>query len=289
MRRLIINADDFGLTSGVNRAIVEAHGHGVVTSTTLMANAPAFSEAVQLAEASPRLGVGCHVVLVDGAPVLNPSQVPSLVQSRSQDGVQFRDGLGTFFLRAFCRRLRSDEIEAEVTAQIRRIQAAGLSVSHLDTHKHTHMLPQVLGPLLRAATICGIKALRNPFDLIQITQLASRPVLWKRWLEVGVLRGLAGRFRRAVKEAGMLTPDGTLGIVATGALDAQLFRAIVERLPEGTWEFVCHPGYNDAQLQGVRTRLKESRMRELRVLALPATREVLAAGGIALISYRDLV
>jgi predicted glycoside hydrolase/deacetylase ChbG (UPF0249 family) len=87
----------------------------------------------------------------------------------------------------------------------------------------------------------------------------------------------------------MRTPDGTLGIVATGALDSRLFHSIVEKLPEGTWEFVCHPGYNDPDLQDVRTRLKESRTRELRVLTSLATRELLASGGIDLICYRDLV
>jgi hopanoid biosynthesis associated protein HpnK len=288
VRRLIINADDFGLTSGVNRAILEAHGHGVVTSATLMANASAFSEAVQMAQSAPGLGVGCHVVLVDGAPVSNASQVSSLVRGHSQNGARFRDGLGYFVVRAFSGRLEPAQIEAEVAAQIGKIQATGITVSHLDTHKHTHMLPQVLRPLLRAAQACGVKALRNPFEVIQITQLAARPILWKRWLEVGVLRGLAGKFRQAAKEAGMHTPDGTLGIVATGALDERLFHALVERLPEGTWEFVCHPGYNDAALQGVRTRLKESRMRELQLLTSPAIRGLLADGGIELISYREV-
>ena len=289
MRRLIINADDFGLTSGVNRAILEAHGHGVVTSTTLMANAAAFPDAVRLAQSAPRLGVGCHVVLVDGAPVLSAERVSSLLERAGEDGARFHEGLGNFALRALCGRLQPDQIEAEVSAQIQKIQAAGLSVSHLDTHKHTHMFPQVLRPLLRAAKACGVMALRNPFELIQITQLASRPVLWKRWLEVGALRSLAGKFRQAVAEAAMITPDGTLGVVATGALDPLLFHSMVEKLPEGTWEFVCHPGYNDAQLQGVRTRLKESRAQELRVLTSAATRELLARGGIELISYRDLV
>jgi hopanoid biosynthesis associated protein HpnK len=289
VRRLIINADDFGLTSGVNRAILEAHGHGVVTSTTLMANAAAFSDAVRLAQAAPRLGVGCHVVLVDGAPVLSAERVSSLLDSGGKDGPCFRQGFLGFALRAFCRRLEPDQIEAEAAAQIQKIQATGIRVSHLDTHKHTHMFSQVLRPLLRAARACGITALRNPFEVIQITQLASRPVLWKRWMEVGALRSLAGKFRQAVKEAGMITPDGTLGVVATGALDPQLFRSIIEKLPEGTWEFVCHPGYNDAQLQGVRTRLKESRAQELRVLTSAATREMLAHGGIQLISYRDLL
>jgi hopanoid biosynthesis associated protein HpnK len=288
VRRLIINADDFGLTSGVNRAILEAHGQGAVTSTSLMANAAAFSEAVGLAQASPRLGVGCHVVLVDGTPVLPASQVTSLLASNHQGGARFRDGMGNFAIHALCRRLQPDQIEAEVTAQIRKIQAAGLRVSHLDTHKHTHMLPQVLGSLLRAAKACGVKALRNPFDVIQLTQVAARPVLWKRWLEVGALRSLAGRFRVAIDQAGMLTPAGTLGMVATGALDEQLFQAIVEKLPEGTWEFVCHPGYDDEQLRGLRTRLKQSRVEELRILTSPTTRALLARGGIELISYRDL-
>lgn len=289
MRRLIINADDFGLTCGVNRAILEAHGHGVVTSTTLMANGAAFSDAVRLAQLAPRLGLGCHVVLVDGTPALSAERVSSLVESTGGVGARFREGLGSFALRAFCGSLRPDQIEAEVAAQIQKIQATGLSISHLDTHKHTHMFPQVLRPLLRAAKACGVRAVRNPFDLIQITSLPSRAILWKRWFGVGALRSLAGKFRQAVNEAGMITPDGTLGVVATGALDPQLFRSILEKLPEGTWEFVCHPGYNDAQLQGVRTRLKESRAEELRVLTSAATREMLAHGGIELISYRDLV
>ncbi len=289
VRRLIINADDFGLTSGVNRAILEAHGHGVVTSATLMANAPAFAEAVRMAQSAPRLGIGCHVVLVDGAPVLSASQVPSLLSGDGRDPARFHEGLTRFAVRALMGRLGPDQVEAEVTAQIEKIQAAGLSVCHLDTHKHTHILQGILGPLLRAAKACGIRALRNPFELIQITQLASRPVLWKRWLEVGALRSLAGKFRQAVAEAGMITPNGTLGVVATGALDPLLFHSMVEKLPEGTWEFVCHPGYNDAQLQSLRTRLKESRAQELRVLTSPETRELLARNGIELISYRDLV
>lgn len=254
-----------------------------------MANAAAFSDAVRLAQSAPRLGLGCHVVLVDGTPVLGAERVSSLLESTGEVGARFREGLGSLALRAFCGSLQPDQIEAEVAAQIQKIQATGLSISHLDTHKHTHMFPQVLRPLLRAAKACGVRALRNPFDLIQITSLPSRPILWKRWFGVGALRSLAGKFRQAVKEAGMITPDGTLGVVATGALDPQLFRSILEKLPEGTWEFVCHPGYNDAQLQSIRTRLKESRAQELRVLTSAATPEMLAHGGIDLISYRDLV
>jgi hopanoid biosynthesis associated protein HpnK len=286
VRRLIINADDFGLTSGVNHAILEAHGHGVVTSATLMANASAFAGAVAMAQSAPRLGVGCHVVLVDGSPVLAASQIPRLVDE--QNGARLRQGLSSFVLLAISGRLDPDQIEAEATEQIRKLQSAGIAVSHLDTHKHTHFLPQVLRPLLRAAQACGIRAVRNPIEPIRLAQLAERPALWKRWIEVKALHGFAGTFRRLVKETAMITPNGTFGIVATGALDERLFQSIVKNIPDGTWELVCHPGYDDAELQITRTRLLESRVRELQVLTSTATRDLLVRNGIQLISYRDL-
>ena len=286
MRRLIINADDFGLTPGVNRAIVEAHLHGVVTSATLMANATAFPEAVQLAQSVPRLSVGCHIVLLDGSPLLTASQIPSLVDRR--DGTHFREGLGGFAWRAITGGLDPGQIEAEATGQIRKLQSAGIAVSHLDTHKHTHIFPRVLRSLLRAAKVCGVRAMRNPFGPVPLTQFTTRPSLWKRWAQVRTLNSLAGKFHRAAKDEGMITPDGTLGIVATGALDEPLFRYMVEHLPEGTWEFVCHPGYNDPALQSVQTRLRESRVRELQLLTSTATRDLLAHNGVDLASYRDL-
>ena len=289
MRRLIINADDFGFTPGVNRAIVEAHTRGVATSSTLMANGRAFAEAVELAKSVPRLSVGCHVVLIDGEPVLDAERIPSLTVRTSVS--RFRDGLKMFAARAMAGRVDAGQIAAEAEAQIRKIQAAGIVVSHFDTHKHTHLFPKILRPLLRAASAFGVRALRNPFGPrlpLRSHQLLTRPSLWTRYAEVRVLRGLAGRFREAVRQEGFVTPDGTLGIEATGALNENLFHAIAGSIPEGTWEFVCHPGYNDADLQAARTRLRQSRETELRVLTLPAARSVLSEKGIELISYRDL-
>jgi chitin disaccharide deacetylase len=290
VRRLIINADDFGLTPGVNRAILEAHQHGVVTSATLMANGQAFTEAIGLARSSPGLGVGCHVVLVDGSPVLDKTKVRSLLKPRSAKtgDPQFREGISRFGALALLGRLAADEIEAEATSQIRKLQASGIEVTHLDSHKHTHLFPQVLRPLLRAAKICGVRAIRNPFERIQGSQLAASPSLWKRWVEVGLLRSLARQFREAVQQAGIFTPDGTLAIIATGTLNERLLHLMVENLPDGTWELVCHPGYNDADLQRVHTRLKESREQELRILTSQATRDLLAANGVEIVSFREL-
>lgn len=287
VKRLIINADDFGFTSGVNRAIVDAHAQGVVTSSTLMAQGRAFGEAVKLARTVPDLSIGCHVVLIDGEPAVEPEKIPTL----TRDG-RFRDGLKSFAARALTGRMDPSQIETEASAQIRKIQSVGIAVAHVDTHKHTHLFPAILRPLLRAAAACGVRAVRNPFGPkfpLRSSQLLARPSLWTRFAEVKVLGRFAGKFREAVDRAGFTTTNGTLGIEVTGTLDETLFRAIAESVPDGTWEFVCHPGYNDADLQAARTRLRESREMELRVLTLPAAREVLAKEGVELISYRELV
>jgi chitin disaccharide deacetylase len=290
VRRLIINADDFGLTSGVNRAIVEAHMRGVVTSSTLMANGPAFAEAAELAKTIPQLSVGCHVVLVDGEPVLAAEQVPSLMVRNSAP--RLRDSLKAFAARSIAGRINPDEVTAEATAQIRKLQSAGIAVSHIDTHKHTHLFPRILQTLLQAANSCGVRAVRNPFGPkfpLRSTQLMKRPNLWTRYAEVRLLRRFADRFYDTVAREGFSTPRGTLGIEVTGILDETLFHALAQSIPDGTWEFVCHPGYNDAQLRAAHTRLRESREAELRVLTLPTAREMLSRDGIQLISYRDFL
>ncbi|MGA2696140.1 MAG: ChbG/HpnK family deacetylase [Terriglobales bacterium] len=285
MTRLIVNADDFGLTPGVNRAVAESCQRGIVTSTTLMADGGAFSDAVAIASTLREIGIGCHVVLVDGSPILPPAHVTSLVEGQTG---RFPNELSPVVVRALRGQLDPNQIEAEVTAQIRKLQDAGIAVSHVDTHKHTHLLPQILRPILRAARSCGVKAIRNPFGRVSIRLALSRPVLWKRTLQVGLLNRLAKTFLRTVSDAGMVTTDGSLGVVATGALDESLFRSIIEDLPEGTWEFVCHPGYNDADLNQIQTRLRAARERELAVLTAESTRKLLQTHGVELISYTEL-
>ncbi len=251
-----------------------------------MANGAAFDEAVSLAKSTPTLSIGCHVVLIDGEPVLERARVPSLTESR-----RFRNGLGGFAARALAGRMAANEIEAEVAAQIRKIQAAGISVSHVDSHKHTHLFPQILRPLLHSARECGVRAVRNPFGPrlpLRSSQLLSRPNLWTRYAELSVLQRFARKFQQAVDREGFAAPDGTLGIEVTGTLDESLFEAIAASIPEGTWEFVCHPGYNDSHLQATKTRLRESREIELHVLTLPSAKQILAQRGVELISYREL-
>jgi chitin disaccharide deacetylase len=292
VRRLIINADDFGLTAGVNRAIAEAHRRGIVTSATLMANSQAFDEAVAIARSatSNNFSVGCHVVLLDGEPLLPATQVPSLLEPKNGASC-FRESLNGFAVASFRHQLNPEEIEAETASQIARLQASGIQPSHLDTHKHAHMFPGVLRPLLQAAKSKGVGAVRNPFGQVWPLPLASllrTRQVWIRFAQLNVLRNFAGNFRREVEAHGLRTTDGSLGVLVTGVLDLKLFTAIIESIPDGTWEFVCHPGYNDADLDNVRTRLRGSRQQELSLLTLPEAKDLLRRRGVELISYHEL-
>lgn len=281
MRRLIVNADDFGLTDGVNRGIAEGHERGIVTSATLMACSNRFDEATSLAKTLPRLSVGCHVVLVDGRPTATSSQIGTLVAAGSGS---FQDKLMRFASRAVSGRLDAEHIEIEITAQIAKLQAAGIVVSHLDSHKHTHMFPVVLRGMLAAARRCGIRAIRNPFEPLIFAKIAR----WKRRFQLRMMSNFRRNFRRALDETGIIAPDGCIGVAVTGGLDQESFRQLIESLPEGTWEFVSHPGYNDRELDSVKTRLRQSRETELALLTAETSKEVLRREQVQLISYWQL-
>lgn len=285
MRRLIVNADDFGLTAGVNRAIAEGNSRGVITSATLMANAQASDAAIELAKKQPALKTGCHVVLIDGVPL--SANLPSLTNGSSR----FRSSLKQFAMAAVRKQIAAEEIEREVEAQIRKIQSSGITLTHVDSHKHTHMFPHVLRPLLRAARARGIRAVRNPFEPMRSwaeSMVLRTPALWLRSAGVMAFGMFAAEFQRAIKEQGIASTDGTVGIAVTGLLDQQRLLRILQALPEGTWELVCHPGYSDADLQSAGTRLTKSRETELAALTSEVTKEMLARLKIELISYADL-
>jgi hopanoid biosynthesis associated protein HpnK len=285
VRRLIVNADDFGLTAGVNRAIIEGNHSGIVTSATLMANAKATHAAIDLARTQPSLKTGCHVVLIDGVPLA--SNLPSLTGGSSR----FRSSLKRFALAATRGQIAADEIQREVEAQIRKLQSCGVTITHVDSHKHTHMFPRILRPLLRAAKACGIRAVRNPFEPLKswpAGMVLGSPGLWLRSAGVMAFQIFAAEFRRVLKEEGMVSTNGTVGIAVTGMLDQKRLLRILEALPEGTWELVCHPGYSDSDLQAAGTRLTQSREIELSAVASAETKKALARRQIKLISYADL-
>ena len=283
--RLIVNADDFGLTPGVNRAILELHQAGVLTSATLMARAPATDEAVEIAKATPSLGIGCHVVLVDGEPSLSAArEVPQLCEA---GGNRFLPTLGSFLSTIYRPPARTStlehQIEIEARAQIQSLQSRGVLLTHIDTHKHTHMFPRVLRPVLRAARSCGIRAVRNPFEPAWSVRVTPSAPLMRR-MQVRLLRMLESKFRRIVAQEGFTTTAGSTGVLATGTLDRPTIAALLPALPaEGVYELVTHPGYNDAELARANTRLLASR--DIEREALIALR---AASAVELISFAAL-
>ncbi|HEV2578086.1 MAG TPA: ChbG/HpnK family deacetylase [Acidobacteriaceae bacterium] len=285
--RLIINADDFGLTRGVNRAIAELHDAGAVTSATLMASGAAFDDAVNLALARPSLGIGCHIVLVDGIPVSDPATIPTLL---GPDRRTFRTSLADFALGVLRGAITQADIQREALAQIQKLQRAGLKLTHADTHKHTHLLSRVSQPIIRALEQSGVRSIRNPFEPRWAASIGGST---RRSLFVRAFQPGRRRFEASLPIASLqiLTTRGTIGISATGHLNSTTLNQLLERTPDGTWELVCHPGYNDHDLDAISTRLRTERETELNALFAAfakSSSNTLHPSGLQLIHYGEL-
>ncbi len=255
MKQLIINADDFGFTRDVNAGIVHAHREGVLTSTTLMANGDAFEDAVRLAYETPALDIGCHLVLVQGTSLLTGRPLP-------ESPLQLLRILAAGQL----------DVYNELRAQIEKVRDAGIQLTHLDSHKHTHIVPAVFRTLIRLAQEFDIPYVRLPLD--HTTRLAG-----------AVCQFADGYYRRFARGSNVQMTDHFLGFRLTGALSETTFAGSLRKLQDGTTEFMCHPGFLHADLKAARTRLKESRVRELEALTSPRIREIMGAESIHLATF----
>lgn len=255
MKRLIINADDFGFTTDVNAGIIHAHREGVLTSTTLMATGDAFADAVRLAHENPTLDVGCHLVLVQGDSLITGRAFPH--GPRQLLPLLLKGGI---------------DAEAELRAQIEKILAAGIQPTHVDSHKHTHVVPSVFNTVVRLANEFRIPYVRVPLDV--------------SWPAVQFLCRIGRRYyQRVARDHGVRMTDHFLGFRLTGSLTEQTLAAVLRHLPEGTTEFMCHPGYLGPELAQAQTRLKQSRVRELEALTSPHTRALICELGIEISSF----
>jgi predicted glycoside hydrolase/deacetylase ChbG (UPF0249 family) len=269
-KQLVVNADDFGFTRDVNQGIIEAHQRGILTATTLMANGDAFEDAVRLARQNPTLDIGAHLVLIGGC-ALAASQEP------------LPSSVGRLLAAIALRQLR---IYDELAAQVRRILDAGIRLTHLDTHKHTHLAPPVLTAVARIAEEFGIPWVRRPFDL-PIT--AARVTATRRTQAVsGSLTLVRARFQRVLARRHCKTTDHFAGFQITGRFRTRELVALIQALPEGSTELMCHPGRCSAELQAARTRLKESREEELVALTAAETRRAIVESQVELVNYRIL-
>ena len=246
MKQLIVNADDFGFSRDVNEGITHAQRNGILTATTLMATGPAFEHAVALARECPELDVGVHLVLVgaEGYPA-TPARLAAAI------------ALGRV------------PIYDRLARQVETILKAGIQPTHLDTHKHTHILPPVLDAVTRIAQEFHIPWVRRPIA-------ASLPV-------IGSL--LQNRLVRS----GCRTTDHFAGFDMTGRYDTSGLVAMIRKLPDGVTEFMCHPGFCGEELRAAATRLKDSRRIELDALTSDDARQALSESAVTLIRYRDLV
>ena len=265
LKYLVINADDFGFTRDVNEGIVEAHRNGILTATTLMANGSAFDDAVRLAVETPTLDIGCHLTLIGGNSLLDPTR--RLPSSASELTARMFAGKIAIY----------DELEA----QVRKILASGIQPTHLDTHKHAHLLPPVLRAVCSIAENFGIRWVRRPVDF-----RAASAGEWKQ--------RVIGRFVRRVNTGSVLDAHGLRhtdhfwGFAITGKLDEAALAGVMAHMPEGSTELMTHPGILTEELAAAPTRLKESRAVELKALVSPLARKAVNDAGIELVNYRQL-
>jgi hopanoid biosynthesis associated protein HpnK len=287
MKYLILNADDFGMTRGVNQGIIRAHREGILTSTTLMANGPAFDDAVEQITANPKLGVGCHLVLLGGKCVAPREDVASLADAQGN----LPESLPKFVAKLSSGMIPTKQIEIEMRAQIEKIRATGIVATHLDTHKHTHAHPRVMEALGKVAKELGIKRVRKPVENLHDswqTMQADEKGFSMQIVAAGAVRAVAPRFFAIARKYGLTFPDHFLGLAVTGQVSAAALRRMVDTLDDGSTEIMLHPGNCDADLVQSGTRLREQRETELAALLDPGVRSALHERGIRLISYREL-
>jgi hopanoid biosynthesis associated protein HpnK len=291
MKRLIVNADDLGLTGGVNRGILDAHYYGAVTSASLMANGEAFEEAVAMSRRATRLSVGVHLNLTQGIPVSPPSAVPSLVDARGRLYLT----PGRLLCRLITRRINLREIELELQEQIVKVLRAGIIPTHLDGHKHIHILPGISGIVIRLAQEFGIPSVRCPVEEFPMeVRLPRGPrdpqtSVLKQYLVGRAVSWFGRRFRLRLSRAELLWPAHFFGLTETGFLNTKTLENILKRLPEGVSELMCHPGYANSRLKRTGTRLLAQREVEVQALIWLRTRMLVDEERIQLMSSGDFV
>jgi hopanoid biosynthesis associated protein HpnK len=278
MLKLLVHADDFGLSEQINTGILQAHLHGILTSTSLMANGAAFDHAMSICQSVSTLDVGIHLTLVEEQPILDTESVPSLVNEEGR----FHRHATTFTKKYFMGKICLREVRNELEAQIRKVINRGVSVSHLDSHQHLHMLPQILRITVELARQYGIPAIRLPRERVRSYMLPGKGTI-ARFLQ---LVGL-NLFCYLGRHADVRRTDHFVGFFYGGNLHKQHLHTVLQHLPHtGTCELMCHPGFDDPNTRYGHWQYHWSD--ELNALLDPAIASFLKSQGIRLISYHQL-
>jgi hopanoid biosynthesis associated protein HpnK len=291
MKTLIVNADDFGLTPGINQAIIAGHDGGLISSTSLLANGEAFTSAVVLSRQAPRLGVGVHLNLTEGQPVAPACSIPSLVNGQGR----FARRPVRLWRATILGRVSAVDIEKELRAQIEKVLAAGIVPTHLDSHKHVHALPVLGRTTIRLARQYGIPAIRCVAErwcalgCLLARFPHARTTILRQFLNSCTLAIVSRRWSRQLRRAGVACAEHFYGVTPTGFLDEVLVREILCHLPDRTSELMCHPGFVDEALRQTPTRLLEQREMEYQALTRPEIKLLAKDLGVQLINYGELV
>lgn len=276
MKRLIVTADDFGASAEVNEAVEQAHRDGILTAASLMVAGDAKDDAVQRARAMPALGVGLHVVLVEGRPFLPPERIPALVDT---DG-RFRTDMARVGVTIFASPAARRQLAAEIEAQFAAFAATGLPLDHVNAHKHFHLHPTITGAILKAGRRHGMRAARAPVEprspLRAVDGSGAGPRIETAWARL---------VRSRMRRAGMLVPDQVFGLAWSGAMTADRVRGLLERLPDGLTEIYTHPatGTYPGAAPGYDYR------GELAALTDPLAKAVITRDSVALGRFTDFV
>lgn len=283
-RRLIVAADDFGMSAGINAGILRAHREGILTETSLMVRGAAGAEAVALARATPSLGVGLHLTLLQGRCAAPPAEIPALAGA---DG-RFGDNPVWTGLRYFFTPGARAQVEREIAAQLDAFAATGLPLSHVDGHLTIHMHPFAVAALIALAPRYDLRALRVPRDPLAAALRWDRGHAARKLFEAIAFGGLARWASPRLRAAGLRMPDRMYGMHQTGAVTEDYLLHLIATLPPGTSEVYCHPA---ATVDDEARRWRPADYRsdaELAALCSPRVRAAIDAAGIELIRYRDL-
>jgi hopanoid biosynthesis associated protein HpnK len=271
VHRLIVNADDFGRSNSINQAVIRAHREGILTSTSLMVNEPAFDEAVALARENPRLGVSLHLTLMCGHAALPPEKIPGLVNA----GREFSNNPIAAGFRYFFRRELREQLRQEIQAQFEKFRVTGLPLDHVNGHLHFHLHPAVFSILMQDAEQLGIRHMRwtrDPFRLN--TRLASGHWLY-RIAHAVIFRWLAGRAAPGLRQRGIRHTSAVFGLLQNARVDEAFVLNLMPQLPPGDSELYSHPSLDEFK-------------HELDALVSPRVKELVKKLGIKLIRYQDL-
>ena len=279
MKKLIVAADDFGLTKSVNEGIVKAHKEGIVTCLNFLPSGDAFEDALRLAKEIGLKEAGAHLALTETSPSANPSKIPTLVA----DGNRFYKGHGQFLRKLLFGKIDLDQVYIELKSQLDRVEGSGVRITNLSSHEHIHMMPEILDIFVKLAKEYDIPAIRYPHG-----DYSSSPYSLRKIYKRTILSCLAGSMTRTMRASGIISPDHFLGFLDSGKLTEDIVLGMLGFLAEGTTELVCHPGFLGPEVLD-RYAFHKNCEAELFALTSRRVKKLINERGIKLVSYGEFI